>query len=147
MEDLGTLGYQFGFPYNLTADWSDRRFKKEIKNLDQTDTLSKVLKLQGVTYKWRQDDFPNRGFDDKTWMGLIAQDVEKVFPHFVSEDPDGYKHLKYGLMTTVLVEAIKELKVEKDREIDALKAENEALKSEYNTKIQTLTQRIEALEN
>ena len=48
----------------------------------------------------------------------------------------------YAAMTSVLVEAVKELKTEKDAEIDALKAENDTLKSQNAA----ILQRLEALE-
>ena len=42
-------------------------------------------------------------------LGFIAQEVEEIFPEFVSED-NGYKLLNYvGLGSVVAVEGIKEL--------------------------------------
>jgi hypothetical protein len=41
-------------------------------------------------------------------VGLIAQDVEMVMPELVHEDEDGYKHIRYDLLTAVLIEAIKD---------------------------------------
>jgi hypothetical protein len=55
------------------ADSSDRRLKKDIKNL--TGALDKIMQLQGVTYKWRNPDEHVSG----TRAGVIAQDMEEVF--------------------------------------------------------------------
>ena len=54
--------------------------------------------------------------------------MEKIIPELVKTDDDGYKALSYDKLTAVLVEAIKELKSEKDTEIAQLKSQNNALK-------------------
>lgn len=84
--------------YNYTY-WSDRNMKKDIRPLE--NSLAKVLRLQGVTYKWKAnpDETGNQ-------IGLIAQDVEKVFPELVSGDNP--KSLQYGNLVAPLIEAIKE---------------------------------------
>jgi len=41
-------------------------------------------------------------------IGLIAQDVERVVPEVVHDGPGGYKHIRYGQLTALLVEAVKE---------------------------------------
>ena len=47
-------------------------------------------------------------------IGLIAQEVEELFPELVITDEDGIKSVDYSKMVPVLVEAIKELKSEND---------------------------------
>lgn len=42
------------------------------------------------------------------YLGLIAQDVEKVVPQVVREGSDGYKHINYAHLTALLIEAVKE---------------------------------------
>lgn len=83
---------------------SDQRLKKNITPLESTTTLEKVLALQGVTYNWNSE---SDTVDPK--IGFIAQQVETVFPEFVSETGNGMKSVAYGSLTPVLVEAIKEL--------------------------------------
>jgi hypothetical protein len=41
-------------------------------------------------------------------IGLLAQDVERVVPEVVHDGPGGYKHIRYGQLTALLVEAVKE---------------------------------------
>ena len=101
---------------------SDRRYKTEIKPLERA--LDKVIMLNGVTYKWRVSEFPEQQFDSNTHIGVIAQDVEEIFPELVSTDENGYKSVQYGNFAPVLIEAIKELKAEKDelqKEVEELK--------------------------
>ncbi|MBO7433796.1 MAG: tail fiber domain-containing protein, partial [Salinivirgaceae bacterium] len=98
--------------YGTLQTSSDIRYKTEIKPLERA--LDKVLTLSGVTYKWRASEFPEQHFDNKTHIGVIAQEVEKVFPELVNTDESGYKSVEYANIAPVLIEAIKELKAEKD---------------------------------
>jgi hypothetical protein len=42
-------------------------------------------------------------------MGVIAQEVEKVFPELVMTDEQGLKRVEYGGLIAPLIEAVKEL--------------------------------------
>ena len=47
----------------------------------------------------------------KTNIGLIADEVEKIYPEFVSKTEDGeIEGIEYSKLTTVLIQSIKELK-------------------------------------
>lgn len=81
---------------------SDRRLKEDISKLN--NGLDKVVKLEGVTYKWIGKE--------KTNIGFIAQDIQKILPEVVSEDNNEYLSVNYNAVIPVLVEAIKELKEE-----------------------------------
>ena len=81
---------------------SDGRLKKDIKPL--TQALDSILKLQGKTYRWKEDTT----FANKADIGLVAQEVEKVFPELVAENEQGYKGIAYSKLTAVLIEAMKE---------------------------------------
>jgi hypothetical protein len=67
-----------------------------------------VLQVDGVSYNWRKDEFPERTFGDRTEIGFIAQELEKVFPELVSTNAEGFKSVQYSHMVPVLLEAIKE---------------------------------------
>ena len=84
---------------------SDISFKRDIKPLE--GSLEKVTSLKGVSFAWRTDQYPEKGFRDGRQIGLIAQDVEKVLPELVKTDKDGKKSLSYDKLTAVLVEAVK----------------------------------------
>ncbi|NTW31703.1 MAG: hypothetical protein HGB12_03610 [Bacteroidetes bacterium] len=102
---------------------SDMRYKKDIVPL--SDALTKVVKLQGVHYYWRTDNFPQQKFDSTMQIGLIAQNVEKIYPEIVTTNSDGYKTIDYSRLTPVLIEAMKE----QQKMIDSLKLENKNLQS------------------
>jgi hypothetical protein len=86
---------------------SDQRLKQNIQPLE--NSLAKVAQLRGVRFEWK-----DKAQDAGTQIGMIAQEVESVFPELVSTDSEGYKSLAYDKMTAVLIEAIKELKTQKD---------------------------------
>ncbi len=104
---------------NWTAWWtswtntSDQRYKKDVKTL--TWVLDKIDNLRWVKFNWDKESFPEKGFTDKVNIWFIAQEVEKEFPELVNTDDDWYKWVEYANMTAVLLEAIKELKVENDK--------------------------------
>ena len=96
-----------------TVQTSDRRFKKDIRQLQ--NALSNVQKLRGVSYKWKDENKSQRN-----QVGVIAQEIEEVYPEFVHTDKDGYKAVNYAQMTAVLIEAVKELSAK----VETLEAEN-----------------------
>ncbi|MFZ9846747.1 MAG: tail fiber domain-containing protein [Flavobacteriales bacterium] len=85
---------------------SDFRYKKEITPL--SNSLSNVLQLSGVTYLWKIDEFPAKKFSNNRQIGVIAQEVEKIYPELVFTDVDGYKSVDYSRFTPILLEAMKE---------------------------------------
>ncbi|MDC0676532.1 tail fiber domain-containing protein [Sorangium atrum] len=90
--------------------FSDRLLKHDIAPLGPV--LGRVLRLQGVQYRW-VDEKMGAG----PQIGLIAQDVEAVFPELVSETHEGTKSVDYARLVAPLVEAVKELAAE----VEALK--------------------------
>lgn len=91
---------------------SDKRWKKNVQPLQ--NTLEKLSQLQGVSFQWDIENYPDVGFDDTPQIGLIAQEVEQVFPELVTTNNEGYKGVKYNKLTAILIEAVKELKAQND---------------------------------
>ncbi len=118
-----------------TCSTSDIRLKKDIAPLQ--DSLDKISQLRGVTYHWKD---PSRGKDLE--MGLIAQEVEKIFPELVGTDGEGWKTMQYERLVSPLVEAVKELKADNDNLRAGLKAANDKEAAE----IAALRQELAALE-
>ena len=115
---------------NGINETSDRRFKKDIVTIESA--LEKLMKLRGVSYKWRTDEYPDKKFEDGTQLGVIAQEIEEVFPEVVVTDEEGYKSVEYGHLVPVLLEAIKELNANHEATISTLKNENEQLKAKVD---------------
>ncbi|WP_312900657.1 tail fiber domain-containing protein [Chryseobacterium taichungense] len=102
---------------------SDRRFKKDIQKI--YGATEKLNQLNGYTYTWRdKSEFPGQTLGEGKDIGVIAQEVEQVFPAAVSTNKEGYKSVNNALVP-VLIEALKE----------------------SNNKIERLEQRIKVLES
>ena len=112
---------------NGTIQTSDQRLKTNIKPLERA--LDKVLTLNGVTYEWRVKEFPNKNFDSNRHVGVLAQELEAVLPEAVETGEDGYKSVNYSNITPLLIEAIKELKAEKDAQQAVIDAQNKKIEA------------------
>jgi hypothetical protein len=124
------MGRALTTPCSWTAAYywesSDARLKTNIRQVE--GALDRLEGIRGVTFETAETGSPYAlaGVPGETSIGVVAQEVEEVFPELVSTyDPDQeYKAVGYNGLTSVLIEAVKELK-----------AQNEELRS-----------RIEALE-
>ncbi|WP_299440108.1 tail fiber domain-containing protein [uncultured Aquimarina sp.] len=104
---------------------SDVRWKRNITALP--NVIENIKQMRGVSYYWKTEDFPDQNFTTDRQIGLIAQEVEKVYPELIKTNNEGFKSMDYMSLTAVLLEAVKaqqaqidELKNKVD-EIDQLK--------------------------
>ena len=100
---------------------SDARLKANIISLGST--LAKLLQIDGKTYTMKKDE------SEKQKIGLLAQDLEKVFPELVSESK-GIKSVNYQGLVPVLINAIKDQ--------DVLMKEQEKILSEQKSELDKL---------
>jgi hypothetical protein len=112
-----------------TDGWagSDIRWKKDLEPFQ--NILPEVTQLQGVKYSWRDNEYPEMKFDKDRQIGLIAQEVEKVFPELVRTDDNGFKAVSYEKLTVVLLEGMKE----QQKQIESLQNQIEELKTILDT--------------
>jgi len=82
----------------LFTSLSDERSKTNITNI--TNALGVVQQLQGVEFNWKDNGQKS--------SGVIAQRLEEVLPHLVSES-DGVKSVNYAGIIAYLIEAVNEL--------------------------------------
>jgi trimeric autotransporter adhesin len=122
----GTLGCVQRFDGTAIAGTcsSDARLKADIVPVG--DVLGRVAQLQPVRFRWRTDEFPERHLGNTVNVGLIAQQVEQVFPELVSTDDQGYKLVSASELPYLTIAAVKELKAAND----SLKTANDALKAQ-----------------
>lgn len=88
---------------------SDRRLKSDIQPIG--NSTANLMKLTGVSYYLHskgEEASLRSGSDNKRDMGLIAQDLMKVYPDLVFEDEEGYYAVNYIGLIPVLIESIKE---------------------------------------
>jgi hypothetical protein len=88
---------------------SDLRLKKDITPLE--NPLAKLLTLRGLSFSWIDETY---GKDRE--IGVIAQEVEAVFPELVNTIDD-QKMVNYVGLIPILIEAIKE----QQKQIDLLR--------------------------
>lgn len=135
------------FATTATINTSDARQKRDIADLPYG--LSSVMALRPVTYHWRQQ---GEAFEGRR-LGFIAQELLPVLPEAVTgtETDSTYLGLRSDAITPVLVKAIQEqqqqieVKAEASA-VEALKAENDALKRQLEAQEQRL-RRLEELMN
>lgn len=78
---------------------SDRRLKKNIYTLN--NSIKKINKLRWVSFNWKENG--------NAEIGLIAQEVESIYPDLVVTDNKWMKAVKYGNIVAILIEGMKEL--------------------------------------
>jgi hypothetical protein len=79
---------------------SDLSLKHGVETI--AGALAKVGALRGVTFSW------NAAPQSGEQAGLVAQEVEAVFPQVVAAGPDGVKGVNYNGLIGLLIEAVKE---------------------------------------
>lgn len=99
----GSIGEVRAMSFTQT---SDSQFQQDIAPL--SNALDQVLAMQGVRYIFRHNTLSSGTSSDKTQIGFIGQEMEKVCPEVVSTDSDGYRAINYTRLVPILVEAIKE---------------------------------------
>jgi hypothetical protein len=106
----GTTDCTLGGGSGATNCTSDIRLKDNVEPI--ADTLDKIDVLRGVEFDWNEK---SRSPGTHA-IGVIAQDVEQVFPTAVITDPDsGYKKVDYAVLVAPLIEAVKALRAENTR--------------------------------
>jgi hypothetical protein len=98
---------------DITAFFSsDARLKENVRPIE--NAVDTVLQIRGVRFDWTDDYLTRHGdidgyFNRKEDIGVIAQEVQKVFPELVGERVDGSLAVKYDRLVAGLIECIREL--------------------------------------
>jgi len=100
----------------LTANASSRRFKHDIKPMDNASEA--ILALKPVSFRYNNDS------TDTPWFGLIAEDVAKINPDLIARDKEGKPFgVRYDQVNVMLLnEFLKE-----HRKVEELQKQVEAL--------------------
>jgi hypothetical protein len=118
-----TVNAWFLYGNGTTSYSSDKRLKKNIETT-RDGYLEDLMKLRVVKYNWNvsEEGTPKE-------LGLIAQEVEEVFPGLIQEHDvlgvGSRKNIKHSVMEFIVIKAIQELK----QEVETLKEELELLKA------------------
>jgi hypothetical protein len=122
----GTLSFNVTTNGNVTntnnsyGSLSDIKLKENI--VDASPKLADMMQVRVVNYNFKEGQTHKQ-------IGVIAQELEQVFPGMVDESPDRdeegndlgttTKQVKYSVFVPMLIKAIQELKAE----VDSLKAQ------------------------
>jgi hypothetical protein len=118
---------------------SDARMKKDVITLSENmDVLEALAKLRGVLFTWDRTNDKAANMSSGRDMGMIAQEVEEVFPEIIHTDKEGYKSMDYPKLVAFLVEVNKA----QQSELTARKADIDRL----NRTVEELADRLSALE-
>jgi cytoskeletal protein CcmA (bactofilin family) len=103
-------------------------------NDEPENSLNNIMALDIVKYD-------SRGYK----YGLVIDQVDAIYPELVNtssglETGDPYKSVNMTGVSAITIQAIKELKQEKDKEV-------QAIKEDYDKKLSSILARIEELEN
>jgi prepilin-type N-terminal cleavage/methylation domain-containing protein len=102
------------FIYNAP---SDIRLKHDVRPLSRS--LQDLSRIRAVSFAMNQNN--------EKKVGVLAQDVEKVYPELVHDIGGGYKGVDYIGLIGPLVGAVNELKDANDRLRQQVKAQEEAV--------------------
>lgn len=136
---------------------SDIRYKQDIQNLDTQKSLKDVLTMRPIEYRlkqqyteYKEEDVVKQHpvYDEKSEMfqkkhyGLIAQELQELYPDLVYSDDKGYLSINYTELIPLLIQSIQELnrKVELlENAGSAKKSDADAIEKKADTKNMILT--------
>lgn len=117
---------------------SDRKFKKEVKYID--DAMDKIMRLKAKTYNYDQQSFGRMNLPQEKQYGFIAQELEEVFPSMVmkindpaSNNSKQFRAVNYTALIPVMVSGLQEQQADQEHLIA------------QNKELQDRVERLEAL--
>lgn len=124
------------------ASYSDARLKHDVTPLK--GTLDRLLQLRGYSFEYNTDAVANNLALPGTQLGLIAQEVQRVFPDWVQTDKHGYLFVTERATTALMVEALRDLRTEKDTQLEELRKAKDAEIADLKARLERLEKAIEA---
>jgi len=120
----------------LGAQVSSRRFKDDIKPMEETSEV--IYRLKPVSFRYKPEIEPTRPLG----FGLIAEDVEKINPDLVARDKEGKPYtVRYDAVNAMLLnEFLKE-----HRKVQQQEATIMQLKQDFQSRLAHQQQQIETL--
>jgi hypothetical protein len=97
------------YSVNAVSTSSDERLKNIVDNIDTN--LDDLAELRKFKYTWKNID------EDRVYVGVSAQEIQKLYPEIVETDAEGYLSMSYERLSVIALAAI-----------DKLHAENKQLK-------------------
>jgi hypothetical protein len=117
---------------------SDEKFKTNVISLEETESITKLLEINPVKYNLKQLEITQKSADttivrkyftesdelfSKTKYGLIAQELQKIYPDLVCKDGDGNLGVDYMGLVPILIKVVQS----QQKKIDDLEGKINAL--------------------
>lgn len=100
------------YSINGVNNSSDERLKNIVDNIDVN--LDDLVELRKFKYTWKNID------DDRVYVGMSAQEVQKLYPDIVETGEDGYLSMSYERLSVIALAAIDKLHEENKQLKDRL---------------------------
>ena len=118
----GAVPVVIGSTGQLGTVSSSRRFKHDISSMD--DDSANILKLDPVTFVYNSDDFNTKQY------GLIAEEVNEVFPDIVVRDENGNPYtVQYHVLPVLLLNEMKTQQLSLETQQVSLEAQQETIEN------------------
>lgn len=124
------------------AALSDASTKTDL--LPMTGTLDKLMSLHGYSFNYKPEFIEQGRALPGTQIGLVAQEVQAVFPDWVGTSADGKLFVSERATTALMIEALRDLRAEKDKQLEAVRAENAATRAQ-NAMLRERLDRLEKI--
>jgi hypothetical protein len=118
---VGSMDYAGNLTVVTVSQTSDERAKKNVVTIDTAKALGELVRLRPVAFDWKKTSHGD--------MGLVAQEVEHVYPQLVRHNKDGSLALEYTALTGPIIASVQELKARSDK----LAADNASLRQQLET--------------
>lgn len=93
---------------------SDASFKKNVRTLHLENAIDLLMKIRIVEFDWDEEKLKDSKFaapDLKgTSVGVLAQELQKIKPEWVSQRPDGTLAVNYDAVIPYLIAGIQQIK-------------------------------------
>ncbi|OGG26242.1 hypothetical protein A2960_04670 [Candidatus Gottesmanbacteria bacterium RIFCSPLOWO2_01_FULL_39_12b] len=88
---------------------SDKKLKKNFETI--SGVLDKLKYIHAYQFEWKDPSRSKNPFQKKQ-IGVVAQEVEKIFPELVTlSNNRKYKMVNYLMFSAILIQAVNELKI------------------------------------
>jgi hypothetical protein len=87
---------------------SEMTFKDNVLPLE--NVLSSLDQINCISFDYKTKEYANKGFPNTRQIGVIANEVRSIFPELVRNDLDGDLQVNYSQLSTIAIQAVKELR-------------------------------------
>ncbi len=131
---------------NSFTNWSDKRLKKDFKQLND-EYAKKLLSVKSYTYHYDAEAMLKQHIasDDRTHYGVVAQELETLFPEIVYTDNNGLKSVNYTELIPVIIQSLQEQQKQIDTKDATITKQQEQI-TDLQSQMKMVLSRLDALQ-